>query len=82
VRSWPPVDDLDIRYILASLQGGKHSYGPNAIAFEREFAIWNGNRFAVATNSGTAALHMCIAACGCSEADEVIVPAYSENRND
>ncbi len=77
VRPWPPVDDLDARYVLASLKGGRHSYGPSCRAFEREFAIWNGNNFAVATNSGTAALHMCIAACGCLEGDEVIVPAYS-----
>jgi dTDP-4-amino-4,6-dideoxygalactose transaminase len=77
IRSWPPIDELDARYVLASLQAGQHSYGPNCVAFEREFAIWNGNRFAVATNSGTAALHMCVAACGCVEGDEVIVPAYS-----
>jgi dTDP-4-amino-4,6-dideoxygalactose transaminase len=77
IRPWPPVDDLDARYILGSLQGGRHSYGPNCVAFEREFALWNGNRFAVATNSGTAALHMSVAACGCLEGDEIIVPAYS-----
>jgi dTDP-4-amino-4,6-dideoxygalactose transaminase len=77
IRAWPPVDELDARYILGSLKGGKHSYGPNCVAFEREFAIWNGNRFAVATNSGTAALHMSVAACGCLEGDEIIVPAYS-----
>ncbi|MHC4592986.1 MAG: DegT/DnrJ/EryC1/StrS family aminotransferase, partial [Planctomycetota bacterium] len=29
------------------------------------------------TNSGTAALHMCVAACGCGAGDEVIVPAYT-----
>ncbi|TFG71252.1 MAG: DegT/DnrJ/EryC1/StrS family aminotransferase, partial [Anaerolineales bacterium] len=40
-------------------------------------ATWNGNRYAVTTNSGTAALHMCVAACGCGAGDEVIVPAYS-----
>jgi hypothetical protein len=79
IRVWPPVDDLDARYVLASLKGGRHSYGPNCVAFEREFAIGNGNRFAVATNSGTAALDMCLAACGCLEGDEVIVPAYSRS---
>jgi dTDP-4-amino-4,6-dideoxygalactose transaminase len=77
IRAWPPVDELDARYILASLRGGRYAYGPNCQAFEQEFAIWNGNRFAVATNSGTAALHMCVAACGCLEGDEIIVPAYS-----
>ncbi len=77
IRPWPPIDELDARYVLASLRAGRHAYGPNCQAFEQEFAIWNGNRFAVATNSGTAALHMCVAACGCVEGDEIIVPAYS-----
>lgn len=44
---------------------------------EQEFAAWNGNRFAVTTNSGTAALHMCLAACDCGVGDEILVPAYS-----
>ena len=34
IRSWPPVDDLDARYILSSLKAGRHSYGPNCVAFE------------------------------------------------
>ncbi len=42
-----------------------------------EFAEWNGNRFAITTNSGTAALHMAVAACGCSAGDHVLVTAYS-----
>jgi dTDP-4-amino-4,6-dideoxygalactose transaminase len=47
------------------------------VAFQKEFAAWNGNRYAITTNSGTAALHMCVSACGCGAGDEVIVPAYS-----
>lgn len=52
-------------------------FGPNCVEFEKEFAAWNGNRYAITTNSGTAALHMAIAACGCSEGDEILVTAYS-----
>lgn len=77
IRDWPEIDGEDRRMVLASLDGGKHSCGPNVAAFAQEFAAWNGNRHAVAANSGTAALHMCIAACGCRTGDEVIVPAYS-----
>lgn len=76
-RSWPLVNEVDEEYVLASLRGTNHAFGPNCVAFEKEFAEWNGNQFAITTNSGTAALHMCIAACGCSEGDEVIVTAYS-----
>jgi len=77
LHGWPPVTEVDEAYVLASLRGGNHAFGPNCVAFEEEFAAWNGNQFAITTNSGTAALHMCIAACGCSEGDEVIVTAYS-----
>ena len=77
VKKWPPVDDTDREMVLASLEGTTHTFGPNCSAFQEEFAAWNGNRYAITTNSGTAALHMCIAACGCGTGDEVIVPAYS-----
>ena len=77
VHPWPPIDDVDRQMVLASLGGGSHAFGPNCRALQDEFAAWNGNRFAVTTNSGTAALHMCVAACGCSAGDEVILPAYS-----
>lgn len=77
VQKWPPVDQIDRKMVLASLSGENHSFGPNCKAFQEEFAAWNGNRFAITTNSGTAALHMCVAACGCGAGDEVIVPAYT-----
>ena len=76
-QPWPPINEVDVNYVLASLQGTNHAFGPNCVAFEQEFAAWNGNRYAITTNSGTAALHMAIAACDCSEGDEVIVTAYS-----
>jgi dTDP-4-amino-4,6-dideoxygalactose transaminase len=77
IKPWPPIDDIDRELVLASLAGTNHAFGPNCRAFEEEFAAWNGNRHAISTNSGTAALHMCIVACDCGAGDEVIVPAYS-----
>ncbi|HUT25210.1 MAG TPA: DegT/DnrJ/EryC1/StrS family aminotransferase [Sumerlaeia bacterium] len=77
VKPWPPIDRSDREAVLASLEGGNHTYGPNCTALERELAEWNGNKFAINTNSGTAALHMAVAACGCGAGDRVIVPAYS-----
>jgi dTDP-4-amino-4,6-dideoxygalactose transaminase len=76
-KTWPPIDDRDRELVLASLNSDSHSFGPNCLAFQEEFAAWNGNRFGITTNSGTAALHMAVAACGCGAGDEVIVPAYS-----
>ena len=77
VRPWPPIDDVDRKMVLASLEGNSHAFGPNCKAFQEEFAAWNGNRHALTTNSGTAALHMGLAACDCGVGDEVIVTAYS-----
>ncbi|MBI3987815.1 MAG: DegT/DnrJ/EryC1/StrS family aminotransferase [Lentisphaerae bacterium] len=77
IKAWPPISALDRKLVLASLAGNKHSFGPNCVAFEKEYAAWNGNKFAITTNSGTAALHMGVAACGLGAGDHVLVPAYS-----
>ncbi|MBN1555012.1 MAG: DegT/DnrJ/EryC1/StrS family aminotransferase [Phycisphaerae bacterium] len=75
--NWPPIDDIDRKMVMDSLEGNKHAFGPNCRALETEFAEWNGNKFAVTTNSGTAALHMSLVACGCGVGDHVLVTAYS-----
>jgi dTDP-4-amino-4,6-dideoxygalactose transaminase len=77
IQKWPPIDDIDRKMVLSSLGGTTHTFGPNCTALQDEFAAWNGSRFALTTNSGTAALHMCVAACGCGAGDQVIVPAYT-----
>ncbi len=77
MKPWPPIDDVDRKMVLASLEGTEHAFGPNCTAFQDEFAAWNGNKYAITTNSGTAALHMSLVACECGAGDEVIVTAYS-----
>ena len=77
IRDWPPIDNVDRNMVMASLEGGNHGFGPNCEGLQEEFAAWNGNRFAITTNSGTAALHMCVVACGVGAGDEVLVPAYT-----
>jgi perosamine synthetase len=77
ISGWPAITDVDRKYVMASLEQSNHAFGPNCIAFEAEYAEWNKNKFAITTNSGTAALHMGVAACGCGAGDEVIVTAYS-----
>lgn len=77
MKTWPPIDDVDRKMVLASLEQTNHAFGPNCVAFEKEFAAWNGNKYAITTNSGTAALHMGIVACGAGTGDEIIVSAYS-----
>lgn len=46
-------------------------------AFEREFAAMTGSSFALAMNSGTAALHSAYFAIGVGPGTEVIVPSYT-----
>jgi perosamine synthetase len=77
IQNWPPVDDTDRRMVLESLNGENHAFGSNCEAFQEEFAGWNGNRYGIFTNSGTAALHMCLVACGVGAGDHVLVTAYS-----
>ena len=77
ILGWPEVDDDDRQAVLASLAGCAHAFGPNCKAFQQEFAAWNGAKFALTVNSGTAALHMGLAAVGVQAGDEVIAPAYT-----
>lgn len=77
IKNWPPIDAIDRKLVMASLNGVNHAFGPNCRLFENEFAAWNGNKFAINTNSGTAALHMGLFACGIGAGDHVLVTAYS-----
>jgi len=49
--------------------------GPEAERFENAFAEYVNARFCVGLNSGTAALHLALLACGIGAGDEVIIPA-------
>lgn len=51
--------------------------GPDVAAFEAEFAAYCGTRYAVGTGSGTAALHLALAALGIGPGDVVAVPAHT-----
>ena len=56
---------------------GKFVSGKNVEIFEKEYAKYIGTKYAVAVNSGTAALHASLASLGLKSGDEVIVPAIS-----
>ena len=53
------------------------SIGAFVDRFEREFADVVGTRFAVACNSGTAALHLAFTALGVGPGDDVLVPTLT-----
>ncbi len=77
VKNWPPVDHTDEELVMDALHAKNQARGPHNLAFEKEFREWNGNDFALFTNSGTAALHMCLVGCGVGAGDHVLVTSYT-----
>ena len=75
--SAPDVSDQDRERVDAVLRGRNLSLGPLLPAFEQAAAAAAGTRFAVAVNSGTSALHLCVKAAGLGEGDEVITTPFS-----
>lgn len=71
------VDEEDIRAVVAVLRSDWLTTGPTVQEFEEAFAAYVGARYAVAVNSGTAALHAAMFALGIGPGDEVIVPALT-----
>ncbi len=76
-KVWPKITKQEEQFVLRSLRQNIHTFGPNCVALQKEFAEWNGNKYCAATNSGTAALHMCLFACGVCAGDEVITTTLS-----
>jgi dTDP-4-amino-4,6-dideoxygalactose transaminase len=78
-RLWPILTDADRAAVTRVLDRGVLSGAgaPEMAALEAEFARAVDRRFCLATNSGTAALHIALAAAGVGPGDEVIMPALS-----
>jgi dTDP-4-amino-4,6-dideoxygalactose transaminase len=76
---WPQFDDHAICSVEEVLRSGKVNYwtGKRGMEFERKFAEWQGSRYAISVATGTAALHVSLAALGIGPGDEVIVPSYT-----
>lgn len=66
------------KYVKRALKSGwVSSKGPFVEEFEKKFARFVGTKYAISTNSGTAALHLALAALGIGKGDEVIIPAFT-----
>jgi perosamine synthetase len=78
-RRWPVITDEDKAAVLACLESGIMAgpYAPQVKALEEEWARYCGVRYALATNSGTAALHTAVAAGGIGTGDQVITTAFT-----
>jgi len=75
-RPW--ITDEDRKAVLAVLEGHILTHGPQAKAFEAEFAQFLGEgAHCVSVSSGMAALQLSYLALGIGPGDEVIVPAQT-----
>src|SRR5262245_61253014 len=75
--SAPTITDADERAVVRALRSGVLGLGPEAQELERLAAEVSGTRFGVAVSSGTAGLHLIIAALGIGPGDEVLVPSFT-----
>src|SRR5262245_36944785 len=76
---WPVLGAEERAGVLRVLDRGVLSghFAPEMRGLEREWAAYTGARYAIATNSGTAALHIALVAAGIGPGDHVIVPAFT-----
>jgi perosamine synthetase len=79
IKPWPHVTDVDRAAVASVLADGRinEQRGVQSRLLAEEFAAYCGVDHGIATNSGTAALHMSVAALGVEPGDEVLVPAFT-----
>lgn len=75
--SRPVFGAAEKRAVLEVMDSGMVVQGPRTKAFEEAFAKVVGVRHAVATSSGTTALHLALLAAGVGSGDEVITSPFS-----
>jgi len=75
--SKPEIGAREIELVTAVLRSGRLSLGPRLEEFEEKFAAYAGTRYAVAVNSGTSALHLCVKALGIGAGDEALTTSFS-----
>lgn len=74
----PDITEDEVTAAAEAIRSGWLTTGPNAAAFEREFAEHvGGGVTAIAVNSATAGLHLALEALGIGHGDEVLVPTWT-----
>jgi len=73
----PFIGEEEKTAVMNVLNSGMLASGPKTEEFEKKFAAYVGTKHAVATTSGTTALHLGLLALGITKGDEVILPAFS-----
>mgnify|MGYP000243956052 CR=1 FL=1 len=70
----PFIGEEEANAVFEAVNSGWLSMGPKVAEFEKDFAEMVGSKYAIATNNGTAALHVAMIAAGIKDGDEVLVP--------
>ncbi|MEM3596655.1 MAG: DegT/DnrJ/EryC1/StrS family aminotransferase [Candidatus Bathyarchaeia archaeon] len=77
----PQIGTEEIKAVIRVLESGILTHGlgagPMVSKFEKAYAEHVKAKHAIAVNSGTAALHLAVAAAGVKPGDEVIVPSFT-----
>jgi len=76
---WPVITKEDKAAVMKVLDREVMwgAYAPEVVGLQEDFARYIGSEYCIAVNSGTAALHMAVAAAGIGPGDEVITSAFS-----
>ena len=75
--TWPIVSPAAEQAALDVLRRGAMSGIEISVEFEKEYAAWQGTRYALAHSSGTAAIEGALFGCGVRKGDEVIAPSLT-----
>lgn len=75
--SKPYIGEEEKKAVLEVLESGMLVQGPRVAKLEEKFAAVCGTRYAVATSSGTTALHIALLAHGIGPGDEVITTPFT-----
>lgn len=73
----PRMGEEEKEQVWSALESGQLAQGERVRAFEERFAAFVQAPHAVATSSGTTAIHLALLAIGVGRGDEVIVPSFS-----
>lgn len=75
--SRPDITEAEIEAVTDVLRTPNLSLGPKLGEFERAFCHYTGRKYAVAVNSGTSGLYLCLQAMGIGPGDEVISTPFT-----
>ena len=77
--TWPVWDGADEKALLEVLRSGVwgRNAGTHVVAFEEEFAAFQGTKYCIAVVNGTCALELGLRVLDVEYGDEVIVPSYT-----